>query len=75
MVTLMTPAIIKKLSQRQEQLALTDLEFSKRLGISRALWSMTRKGEKRVGQKLITGIMKAFPDLIPDVLKYLQEGE
>ena len=26
-------------------------------------------------QKLITGTMQRFPDLIPDVLRYLQEGD
>ena len=66
--------VIDKLIAKQEKLEMNDTEFSKLLNISRPLWSLNRRGKQPLGQSTLIGAMKAFPALIPDVLKYLQEG-
>ncbi len=45
--------LVRAIIQRQKELGETDLDFSRRLGVSRQTWQLTRTG----------GIAQAFPDL------------
>uniref|UniRef100_A0A6M3KR07 Uncharacterized protein n=1 Tax=viral metagenome TaxID=1070528 RepID=A0A6M3KR07_9ZZZZ len=58
---------------RQAQLKLGEVEFAKRLGVSRATWFLIKKGERSPGQKFIRGILKAFPELQLHIYQYLSE--
>ena len=66
--------LIRKLKERQQQEGLTDIAFAKKLRISRQLWGMIKKKGKPIGSKLITGIIREYPELTVDVLVYFQEN-
>lgn len=61
--------LIKKLKSKQGN--ISDLEFARTLGISRQLWQMIRTGERGIGVALLSGTVRAYPDLIPDVFLFL----
>ena len=66
--------LIPKLKERQRQEGLTDGAFSNKLRISRQLWGMIKKNGNPIGSKLITGIIREYPELTVDVLVYFQEN-
>lgn len=63
--------LLEKLIERQRRFGLTDGDFAAELGISRQLWQFTRTGRVRIGQKILAGTCRRFPDLIPEVLYFL----
>lgn len=66
--------LINKLKERQHQEGLTDSAFANKLRISRQLWGMIKKNGNPIGSKLITGIIREYPELTVDVLVYFQEN-
>lgn len=60
--------IIDRLAREQAEREATDAEFAALLGISRPLWSQTRDGKLPVGLSLLSGALRAFPDIQDDVL-------
>ena len=58
---------------KQAELELDDQAFAARIGVSRAAWSMVRAGKRRMGQKTLGGVMRAFPRLTDDCLTYLRD--
>lgn len=66
--------LLEKLVAKQKELAspkrkhLSDEEFAAMLGISRQMWSFTRRGIVPVGKVVLQGTLRAFPDLRGDVL-------
>ena len=65
---------LRKLIAIQQSKGLTDHEFAKTLDISRQLWQKTRKGEQRVGEKLLRGAVRKYPYLMGDIIVFLQES-
>ena len=51
----------------------SDREFAMRLGISRQLWQMTRRGQRRIGESLLLAIPVTFPELQAELLMFLRE--
>jgi len=49
--------------------------FAARLCISRPLWSMTKHGKANVSLSLLKGVIKAYPDMCSEVVKFLRDGE
>ena len=66
--------LIRKLKERQQQEELTDGAFANKLRISRQLWGMIKRNNNPIGSKLITGIIREYPELTVDVLVYFQEN-
>ena len=66
--------LIPKLKERQQQEGLTDGAFANKLRISRQLWGMIKRNNNPIGSKLITGIIREYPELTVDVLVYFQEN-
>ncbi len=58
----------EKLIEKQRELKLSDQRFADRLGISRQLWTKTRKGETTLGMSVLRGVLREFPSLTDDVL-------
>jgi hypothetical protein len=52
-------------------------EIAKKIGITNVMWSYLKSGKRKPGKKFYTGVMRAFPDLIPTVLMAMtvEEGE
>jgi len=67
--------LLQKLIEKQKLEGLSDGKFALKLGISRQLWQATRTGKMRIGERLITGVLKAFPELTVYVLWLWQERE
>ncbi len=65
----------EKLTQLQTTLNLSDRDFAKRLGVSRTMWTRTRLGQRPIRFELLAGAVRAFPDLKPDVIRYLEETD
>jgi len=64
--------LLQTLKEKQRAEHLTDGGFAERLGISRQMWQFIREGRRGIGEKLLRGIIQAYPELIPDVLIFLR---
>lgn len=42
---------------------ISDEQFARSLGVSPALWSMIRRGQREPGNKVKNGALKRFPEL------------
>lgn len=65
--------LVEALRERQAVLGLTTGEFADRLGISRSMWSLTRRGLRRPGHLLLQGVMRQFPELASLCLVYIRD--
>jgi transcriptional regulator with XRE-family HTH domain len=63
--------LLDQLIAIQKRYDWTDLEFSKRLGVSRQLWQFTRSGRMGISMAVLQGAYKAFPELHPAILSFL----
>lgn len=55
-------SLVTTLSRRQRADAQTDAQFAARLGLSRPMWGMLRRGKTRPGRKSLERIVRAFPE-------------
>ena len=70
-----TTALLDALIKLQRTLKLTDQAFASKLGISKALWVMTRRGDTPVGISLLAGVVREFSHLRNEVLEALVEHD
>ena len=63
--------IVSKLRKIQLAKRLTDGEMAQQLNCSRQTYQKTRVGEIKVGNKILMGIMAAFPELKQDIIYFL----
>lgn len=63
--------LLEKLIRKQQELGMSDRRFAKELGVSRALWQFTKTGQNQIGIKMLSGIRRRFPELMPDILIFL----
>jgi len=63
--------VIDKLKGIQEREGMSDMKMAQRLVCSRQLYQATRTGKLPVNNKIIRGILKAFPELEQDVIYFL----
>ncbi len=68
-----TDALLDALIKQQRTLKLSDHAFASKLGISKALWVMTRRGDTPVGISLLAGVVREFSGLGNEVLGALAE--
>lgn len=68
-----TTALLEALIKQQRTLKLSDHAFASKLGISKALWVMTRRGDTPVGISLLAGVVREFSGLNNEVLGALAE--
>ncbi|MEA2574257.1 MAG: hypothetical protein QOH93_1555 [Chloroflexia bacterium] len=68
-----TATLLEALVNRQRTLQLSDRAFARKLGISKALWVMTRQGDIRVGISVLAGVVREFSELSNEVLGVLAE--
>jgi predicted transcriptional regulator len=68
-----TIALLDALIKRQRTLNLSDQAFAAKLGVSKSLWVMTRRGDIPVGMSLLAGVVREFGDLRNEVLNALAE--
>lgn len=64
--------LINSLIEKQRAEHLSNTQFAQKLGVSRALWDLVRRGRRGLGEKMLKGIVRAYPDLIPQVILHLQ---
>jgi hypothetical protein len=64
--------LLERLIERQRKDELTDEEFAAVLGVSRQMWQKTRTEEQRIGEAILRGVTRAYPELQPLVLLFLQ---
>lgn len=67
-------SLVETLVERQQRMDLSDRAFAARLGVSRSTWTRVRLGDRRPGERLLSGVMRAFPSLTEDCLVYLRDG-
>lgn len=72
--------LLERLDHIQKAAGLTDRQFSIRLGISRANWSLIRKagrGEPKgrgIGLKVLAAVLREYPDMKPYVIEYILQA-
>lgn len=66
--------LIKIIVTAQVDAGLNETEFSKKLCISRTLWFQMKKGERKPSAKFLSSIITNFPELLFDVMQYLNNG-
>lgn len=67
--------LLQRLKQLQEDHKLNDQQFAARLGVSRALWTRIRRGERPIRYEVLSGAVQAFPEnqaLKQSVLDFLE---
>ncbi len=69
----MRGALVRELCRRQAEAGEADGEFAARLGVSRALWNLIRRGRQPLTVATLRGALAAYPDLAGATLAYLQE--
>lgn len=67
--------LIEKIKAKQEERKLTESEFAKRLGMSRANWFLIKKGKRDLGADFLGGVMREFPELTLDIMEHLKAGK
>lgn len=67
-------SLVTKLLEKQRALNLTDSAFSKKLGISRQLWSAIKSGRKGSSLKLFQGVMRELPEFTLDVMSEMKRS-
>lgn len=74
MTTTATEDLIAKLEKRQAKEGLSNREFADKLGVSSELLRLTRKGERNLGQALIRGIIRVYPEYKKEALFILSRS-
>lgn len=65
----------QKLIEQQRVLGMSDEKFADLLGVSRALWQLTRSKNAVIGISVLKGAAKAFPGFRDEILAALAEYE
>lgn len=55
--------LIKRLSEIQDQQRLSNQAFARQLGVDRVTWSLTRRGKRPLGKRVIDGALRLRPEL------------
>lgn len=63
--------LVKDVVAIQESRDWSDAEMAGQLDVSTSLWNKTRRGQRPLSEAVLSGIVKAFPQLQPDVLIFL----
>lgn len=67
--------LLAVLVAKQAETGLSGQQFAAKLGIKQQHWSALITGRTCIGPKVYRGAMRAYPDLISDVLRYLLAPE
>jgi hypothetical protein len=62
--------LVAALVKKQTEERLTERAFADKLGIKGGYWNMVKHGKRHIGRKALHGIVQAYPDLHPLVIKY-----
>ena len=65
-------ALLSKLKLQQRD--LSDYKFARKLGVTRPLWQATRTERVSINLTLLKAIARTYPDMHPDIIKYLKDG-
>lgn len=65
--------LVELLCEQQEAVGASDRTFGPYLGVTQAMWSRTKAGERTIGLKLIRGALRVYPQLEGAVLDYLRQ--
>jgi hypothetical protein len=61
----------EKLVEKQAESGLSDEAFAASLNITPTMWFYIKGGQRDMGKKVLRGIRRNHPELIPDLLDYL----
>ncbi len=64
--------LLEKLIDRQRSAGLSDRDMATRLGVSSPMWTMVRMGKANMGVRMLGGVVRSYPDLIPEVVFFLR---
>jgi transcriptional regulator with XRE-family HTH domain len=67
-------SLVDTLKARQIAARESDNTFARRLGVSRTTWTRVRLGQRKPGERLLAGVMQAFPSMTDECLTYLRDG-
>ena len=67
-------SLVLRLWHIQIKEKIRDGKFAKKLGVSRSMWYAIKNCDRDVGLPLLTGTVKNYPELIPDVINFLRNG-
>ena len=65
--------MLSKLIDRQTREGWTDLQMAARLGCSRALWNMIRRGRAPMTARIQMAAAREFPELLGDLLMQVSD--
>lgn len=66
--------LVVKIQQVQKESGLSDGAFADKVGIDRSTWSYIKSGKRRPGARVLSAIMKHFPQLTLDIMNYLSQN-
>ena len=66
--------LIKRLSEIQDQQGLSNEAFARMLGVDRVTWSLTRRGKRPLGKRVIEAALRLRPELSYVYAQSLQDS-
>ena len=60
--------VIREVRDRQIEEGLSDVKFTKKLGVSRQMWEAVVKGKRQPGYKVFSALVATYPDLTDPIL-------
>lgn len=66
--------LIDELEKKRAALQWSSHRFAQELGISHSTYSLIRRNRYHIGQKVLSAIMRRFPDLNEEVSLFLTNG-
>ena len=64
--------LVERIKEVQRKYNLSDAEFCRRIGIDQSIWSRLKRGKANPSGKFIKGLLREFPELIPDYMDYVR---
>lgn len=64
--------LIGVIKRQQKKLKLTDNKMAEKLNISHSQYNLLLHGNRQLGAKALSGIVKNIPEIQMDVLEYLR---
>ena len=64
--------LLTKLIDLQKNEHYTDMQFARKLGVPRSTWQLARTQVTKIGRKLLSAVLRTFPELSADVLLLLK---
>jgi len=66
--------LVTILTAKQKTASQSDTAFARNLNVSRQTWGCLKRGQRRMGDKVLNCILKTYPELAPEILDFIRNN-